>query len=42
MGEDDMKFTAVSVPTPLFKKIAEGIRGMGFALVSSYVTYPLR
>ncbi len=36
------KFTTVSIPTPLFKKIEERIRGTGFTSVSSYVTYVLR
>jgi Arc/MetJ-type ribon-helix-helix transcriptional regulator len=36
------KFTTVSIPTPLFKKIRERIKGTGFTSVSSYVTYVLR
>jgi Arc/MetJ-type ribon-helix-helix transcriptional regulator len=36
------KFTTISIPTPLFKKIRERIRGTGFTSVSSYVTYVLR
>ena len=36
------KFTTVSIPTPLFEKIEERIRGTGFTSVSSYVTYVLR
>ena len=36
------KFTTVSIPTPLFKKIEERIKGTGFTSVSSYVTYVLR
>ncbi len=36
------KFTTVSIPTPLFKKVEERIRGTGFTSVSSYVTYVLR
>ena len=36
------KFTVVSIPTPLFKKIEEKIKGIGFTSVSSYVTYVLR
>jgi Arc/MetJ-type ribon-helix-helix transcriptional regulator len=36
------KFTTVSIPTPLFKKVAERIRDTGFTSVSSYVTYVLR
>ncbi len=41
MGEEK-KFTTVSIPTPLFKKIEERIKGTGFTSVSSYVTYVLR
>ncbi len=36
------KFTTISIPTPLFKKIKERITGTGFTSVSSYVTYVLR
>ena len=36
------KFTTVSIPTPLFTKIAERIKGTGFTSVSSYVAYVLR
>jgi Arc/MetJ-type ribon-helix-helix transcriptional regulator len=36
------KFTTVSIPTPLFKKIEERIKETGFTSVSSYVTYVLR
>lgn len=36
------KFTTVSIPTPLFKKIEERIKGTEFTSVSSYVTYLLR
>ncbi len=36
------KFTTVSIPGPLFKKIEERIKGTGFTSVSSYVTYVLR
>ncbi len=42
MGEDEKKFTTVSIPAPLFKKIEERIKGTGFTSVSSYVTYVLR
>lgn len=42
MSEKDKRFTTVSIPTPLFKKIQERIRGTGFTSVSSYVTYVLR
>jgi Arc/MetJ-type ribon-helix-helix transcriptional regulator len=36
------KFTTVSIPTPLFKKIEERIKSTGFTSVSSYVAYVLR
>ena len=42
MTEEDKKFTTVSIPTPLFRKIEERIKGTGFTSVSSYVTYVLR
>lgn len=42
MGEEGKKFTTVSIPTPLFKKIEERVKGTGFTSVSSYVTYVLR
>jgi len=42
MGEKVKKFTTVSIPAPLFKKIKERIKGTGFTSVSSYVTYVLR
>lgn len=38
----EKKFTTVSIPTPLFQKVAERIKGTGFTSVSSYVTYILR
>ena len=36
------KFTTVSIPIPLFKKVEERIKDTGFTSVSSYVTYVLR
>ncbi|MCJ7514895.1 MAG: CopG family transcriptional regulator [Dehalococcoidia bacterium] len=42
MGEKVKKFTTVSIPVPLFKKIEERIKGTGFTSVSSYVIYVLR
>lgn len=39
---EQKKFTTVSIPTPLFKKVEERIKGTGFTSVSSYVTYVLR
>jgi Arc/MetJ-type ribon-helix-helix transcriptional regulator len=38
----EKKFTTVSIPTPLFRKVEERIKGTGFTSVSSYVTYVLR
>lgn len=40
--DDKKKFTTVSIPTPLFKKVEERIRDTGFTSVSSYVAYVLR
>jgi Arc/MetJ-type ribon-helix-helix transcriptional regulator len=42
MSEEEKKFTTVSIPTPLFRKIEDRIKGTGFTSVSSYVTYVLR
>ena len=39
---DEKKFTSVSIPVPLFRKVEERIKGTGFTSVSSYVTYVLR
>ena len=36
------KFTSVSIPTILFKKIKTKIKNTGFTSVSSYVAYILR
>ncbi|MBD3408077.1 MAG: CopG family transcriptional regulator [Candidatus Lokiarchaeota archaeon] len=36
------KFTSVSIPIPLFRKIEVHIEDTGFTSVSSYVTYILR
>jgi len=36
------KFTTVSIPSPLFKKVEERIKDTGFTSVSSYVAYVLR
>lgn len=36
------KFTTVSIPTPLFKKVKKRIKDTGFTSVSGYVTYVLR
>ncbi len=39
---DEKKFTSVSIPIPLFRKVEDRIKGTGFTSVSSYVTYVLR
>ena len=39
---EEKKFTSVSIPIPLFRKVEERIKGSGFTSVSSYVTYVLR
>ena len=36
------KFTEVLIPTSLFEKVRERIKGTGFSSVSGYVTYVLR
>jgi Arc/MetJ-type ribon-helix-helix transcriptional regulator len=38
----DKEFTAVSIPTSLYKKIEETIQGTEFASVASYVAKVLR
>ena len=38
----DKEFTAVTIPTSLYKKIEEAIRGTEFASVSSYAAKVLR
>jgi Arc/MetJ-type ribon-helix-helix transcriptional regulator len=40
--DEERKFTSVSIPVPLFRKVEERIKGSGFTSVSSYVTYVLR
>jgi len=42
LEKDKNKFTSVSIPTPLFEKVKERIKGTGFTSVSSYVGYVLR
>jgi len=42
MKDRPKKFTTVSIPIPLFKKVEERIKGTGFTSVSSYVAYVLR
>jgi len=41
-GMMDKEFTPVSIPTSLYKKIEEKIKGTEFSSVSSYVTKVLR
>jgi Arc/MetJ-type ribon-helix-helix transcriptional regulator len=36
------KFTTVSIPAPLFKKIEKRIKGTGFPSVSSFVAFVMR
>lgn len=38
----DKEFTSISIPTSLYKKIEEKIKGTEFTSVSSYVTKVLR
>ena len=38
----DKKYTTVSIPKPLAKKIKKRMEGTGFNSISSYVTYVLR
>jgi Arc/MetJ-type ribon-helix-helix transcriptional regulator len=38
----ERRFSTVSIPTPLFKKVQERIKDTGFTSVSSYVEYVLR
>ena len=40
--QSKQKATTVSIPTPLFKKVEERIKGTRFTSASSYVTYVLR
>lgn len=35
-------FTKILIPTPIFEKIKEQIKGTGFPSVSSYITYVLQ
>ncbi len=38
----EKKYTTVSIPIPLAKKIKKRMEGTGFTSISSYVTYVLR
>ncbi len=40
--KDEKRYTTISIPTPLAKKIKKRIEGTGFTSLSSYVTYVLR
>jgi Arc/MetJ-type ribon-helix-helix transcriptional regulator len=40
--KEERKFTTVSIPSPLFKKVEQRIKDTGFTSVSSYVAYVLR
>ena len=40
--ESQNKYTTITLPTPLAKKLKERIEGTGFSSLSSYVTYILR
>ncbi len=42
MPREIKRFTTISIPAPLFKKIEERISNTGFTSVSSYVTFVLR
>ncbi len=38
----EKKYTTVSIPVPLAKKVKKRMEGTGFTSLSSYVTYVLR
>ncbi|MHA1606768.1 MAG: ribbon-helix-helix domain-containing protein [Candidatus Freyarchaeota archaeon] len=40
--DEKRKYTTVSIPVTLFKRIQKLIEGTGFSSVSEYVTYVLR
>ncbi len=42
MIKSKSKFTTVSIPVPLAKKIEDRIKKTGFTSISDYVTYVLR
>ncbi len=42
MGFKRAKYTGISIPTPLFEKIRERIKGTGFKSVSDYIAFVLR
>ncbi len=42
IDENEKNYETIHIPTTLYKKIEERIKGTGFASVSSYVTYVLR
>ena len=39
---EDRKYTTITIPAPLFRKIKERIKATGFTSVSDYVTYVMR
>lgn len=41
-NNEKVKYTTVSLPKPLVKKVRERMEGTGFSSVSSYVAYVLR
>jgi Arc/MetJ-type ribon-helix-helix transcriptional regulator len=40
--KENMRYTTISIPTPLAEKVKKQIKGTGFSSLSSYVTYILR
>lgn len=40
--KENIKYTTISIPTPLAEKVKKQIKGTGFSSLSSYVTYVLR
>jgi Arc/MetJ-type ribon-helix-helix transcriptional regulator len=40
--DQEANFTTVSIPTPLFKKLEERIKGTSFSSVSDYIVYILQ
>jgi len=41
-NENKRKYTTITIPTALYKKIKENISSTGFSSVSDYVTYIIR
>jgi Arc/MetJ-type ribon-helix-helix transcriptional regulator len=42
MDKKERKYTTITIPLPLFKKLRDKIEGTGFSSVSDCVTYILR